>query len=502
MVGAPRLRNSGMVLALAACSAGLRMQAVAAPVVLNDPIGDGVPRPMDPGAILPFDKNAHRLPDLVSVSLGSWMPADPRNDLFAGSWDLSGEFVRIEIRLKGLANPPGPVEPWNFDPFRYGDHPVYGFVEIDMDGDVDTGGELNAPQYRYLGNAVRFGGRVLSEVHRDRVAESAEAFDGDFETPPFVERHGEEFHVALLGDVFAREDITIIAGDGDSAFEIDEIWNLRGSFFHRAHGYEPFSFVKGGRTAGEYAPVCDLQFRHDPSAQLTHVTLVFPLTNIGAGLMRGQPPQPTNHDPTDHASVLEALEDLQLSAFFLPIFPTDLPEEAIIMNWAEREPADYLDPSLWRATVVLGSSYTEASPAGVFFVWSDIYPDVVSGDVDGSGAFDGRDRQAIAQYIAMHDSDDGEIDGVVTIPQFAADFSIFDIHHDGVVDAFDLVPAVLSGDGDGDGDVDLRDFALLQSCFGAGVAATCRALDLNRDLIIDLDDLVEFQARFTGPTGG
>ena len=117
--------------------------------------------------------------------------------------------------------------------------------------------------------------------------------------------------------------------------------------------------------------------------------------------MRNEPPEPTNQDPTDQTSVLEGLLDLQLSAFLLPILPTGLPEEDIIINWAERDPEDYLDPTSWSMTAILGSSYTAPHGTDVYFLWTDIYPNVVMGDVDGSGVRDGRDTQLIAQHIAQ-----------------------------------------------------------------------------------------------------
>jgi len=370
-----------------------------------------------------------------------------------------------------------------------------------MDSDPDTGGELDAPHYRYLGNAVRFGGNVTGDVFRERVARDASAFDDDFETAPQVERHGEEFHLALLGTEFRRADIDEVEGNGDAVFEAGETWNLRGTFFHRAHGYEPFSFVEGGRYPGEYTPLCDLQFLHDPTADQTRVTLVFSLTNEGAALRRGEPVEPNNQDPTDQASVLEGLEDLQLSAFFLPILPTGLPEEAILRNWADRNPADYLDPTVWSLTAIFGSSYTMAPPGAVYFLWTDIYPDVVPGDVDGSGLYDGRDRQLIAQMIALRDHLDGVIDGVFTILNFATDFSLFDVNHDGVVDAFDLRPTFPDADGDRDGDVDLRDVALMQGCFAGEdrINGACQSFDLVPDLRVNLRDLGAFQQRLGGP---
>ncbi len=469
--------------------------------VFHDRLLDAEPRPTDPGVTLPFDPGMHRLVDLQQASTARWRPDAPASDLFNGAASPDGEFFRLQLVFSGLVNPPGSADPLDFEPFRYGDHPVFGFIEIDMDEDVDTGGELNAPEYRYLGNAVRFGGNVLREEYRERVATDASAFDEDFESPPQVERHGEEFHLALLGTQFSSSGIELIDGDGDLLFEHGETWNIEGFFFHRAHAYELFSFVEGGRNPGEYSPVSHLRFQHDPVDDVTHVTLVFPLTNVGAGLMHDEPPEPTNQDPTDHASILEALEDLQLSAFFLPILPTGLPEEAILINWAERDPKDHLDPTNWNLTAIVGTSYTAAHPETVFYVWTDIFPDVVAGDVDGSGAVDGPDRQLIARHIAQHDHLDGLVDGAVTILGFADDFSLFDVNYDGVVDGLDLTPVEADGDGDEDGDVDLHDFGMLQACFAREDpgSSACRAFDLVPDSNIDLDDVAEFNQRIGGP---
>lgn len=477
--------------------------AQVAETTLPDAVADAVPRPTDPGANEPFDPVAHRLIDLQKITIGRWAPEDPVSDLFTGEFSAGGGFLRLELAVEGLVNPPGNPDPFFFNPFRYGAHPVYGFVEIDMDNDVWTGGELHAPEYRYLGNVVRFGGNVLRPEFRDRVALDGAAFDDDFLTPPFVERHGEEFHLALLGWQFAPGDIQEMVGNGDGIFEAGETWNIRGPFFHRAHGFEEFSFVEGGMHAGEYAPESDLQFHHDANDDVTYLSLVFPLTNTGAGLMHDEPPEPANQDPTDHASVLEGLDDLQLSAFFLSIFPTGLPEEDIIIGWAERNPEDYLDPTSWSVTAILGTSYTQPDAAGVFYVWSDVYPNVVPGDVDGSGVWDGQDTQIIANYIAQNDRFDGVLDGQVTILSFAEDFSLYDVNHDGVVDHLDLIPIDRDGDGDTDGDVDLADFAVLQRCFteAGGGSLACVAMDISGDERVDLDDVGPFIGSLTGPGG-
>jgi len=475
--------------------------AVPPTIRMDDALGDVLVRRMDPGANLAFDTGLHRLIDLQSIALSVWAPDDPVGDLFSGTETTGGEFFRLQLKLKGLVNPPGSVDPFTFDPFRYGDSPVYGFVEIDMDNDVTTGGELESPQYRYLGNAVRFGGNVVRPEFADRVATKGSDFDGDFLTPPFVERSGEEFHFVLIGGHFGSNDIEEIEGDGDLLFESGETWNIRGPFFHRAHGYELFSFIEGGQHPGEYSPMCNLQFHHDVSEDATYVTLVFPLTNVGAGLKNNEPAQPLNQDPTDQTSVLEGLEDLQLSASFLDVLPTGLPEEQIISNWSGHDPMDYLDPTGWAVTVLLGSSYTDPDPSNVYFLWSDIYPNVVPGDVDGSGVRDAVDRQLIARNIGENDPLDGVSDGIVTIESFASDFSVFDVNHDGVVSAVDLTWSPRNADSDHDGDVDLADTANFQRCFGrpGAPSSLCRPMDLTMDMKIDLADVVEFDYRITGP---
>ncbi|MBI1827398.1 MAG: hypothetical protein HY287_07390 [Planctomycetes bacterium] len=467
--------------------------------VLLDPLGDAIPRPMDPGAGLPFDVKAHRLIDLRQLSVVSWSPYEPQSDLFLGEFDPQGQFVRLVLVLDGLVNPPGPSDPFDFDPFRYGANPAYGFIEIDMDDDVDTGGELDAPQYRYLGNVARFGGQVSRVALHDRVALDGSAFDGDFETPPFVERSGEEFHLALLGDQFIPADIRVVEGNGDLIFEAGETWILRGSFFHRAHGFEPFSFVEGGPYAGAYMPMCELQFHHDVTQDVTYVTLVFPLTNDGAGLMLGEPTQKDDEDPTNQASVMEALDDLQTSAIFLPLVGTGIPEEDIIRGWAQHIPAEHLDPSGWTITALLGSSYTAPSPNEIYFLWTDVYPNVILGDSNGSGVYDGQDRQMIASYIASHDALDGARDGRVTIDGFATDFNVLDLNYDGRVDGLDLAPELPNGDSDRDGDRDLADFAVFQRCFGEEIPGDCQAMDLIHDFSIDLLDFATFHVQFEGP---
>ncbi|MFQ5591564.1 MAG: hypothetical protein ACE5HE_10410 [Phycisphaerae bacterium] len=404
---------------------------------IADPPSDAVVRRTDLGADGPVDPQLHALVDLQSITVGAWAPDDPAADLFSGVFDVDGQFVRLDLVVKGLINPPGSVDPFAFNPFRYGDHPIYGFVEIDMDAYVYTGGELVAPDYRYLGNVARWGGQPPREEFSDRIARGGEDFDGDFLTPPFIERHGEEFHLALLGGGFGLSDINELAGNGDLVFDSDETWQITGSFFHRAHGFEPFSLADGGSFPGEYAPESELQFRHDSLEDVTYLSLVFPLTNIGAGLMTGDPPEPLNADPSDQFSVLEALDDLQSSALFLNMYPSGLPEEDIILGWEDRDPNEHLNPAEWSMTALLGTSYTEPDAAGALYVWTDIMPDVAVGDYDGDGEYDDDDRASILQFIKEEDGSDGSVDGRVVIQGFAWDFSIYDTDYNGVVDERD-----------------------------------------------------------------
>jgi hypothetical protein len=472
-------------------------------ITWQDEPHDAMPRPTDPGADDAFDPADDARIELLEISMGRWEPDAPQTDLFAGAYAVQGKFLRLDVVLNRLVNPPGPTDPLDFSPFRHGTRPVYGFVEIDIDGDADTGGEVAAPQYRYLANVARFSGLPASDLLAERAALTGGDLDGDFLSPPFVERHGEDFHLALLGDLFEPDDIVEIAGNGDGIFGAGERWNIVAPLFHRAHGYEPFSLASGGAHAGEYSPGSVVQFRHDPVADQTRIILVFPFTNIGAGLMRGESPQPNNADPSDHASIFEALFDLNQSAIFLTNFPTGWPEETLIIRWKDKNPINFFDPAQWSVTALLGISYTQPDPNAQRFVWTDVYPNTLRGDVNGDGVADGVDRAAIEQFILQADAADGVVDGQVVIGAFADDFHLFDLNHDGVVDLLDVALVAAPADLDGDGDVDLHDFAIFQSCLGTirGSAKwpACAAADLDIDGDVDIEDARRLAPRLDGP---
>ncbi len=504
-----RKRLPALSLLLAGCVAVLPAKADPDYMTYVDARGDAGARRTDPGGDGPIDPGQHRLIDLREMTIGIWRPTAPQTNVFTGMFHSSGEFFRLDIVLDGLVNPPGDVDPQSFDPFRYGNHPILGFIDVDVDEEAGTGGELEAPEYRYFGNAARFGGWVNLPQVPDRMAADASAFDGDFTTPPFVERSGEEFHLALLGHLFGPGDVVQIVGDGDLVFEAGEVWNIQAAWFHRAHGYEPFSLAVGGTVPGEYAPRCPLRFAHDAANDVTKVSLVFPRKNQGAALMMGQPPEPSNGNPSDQFSVREALLDLYHSAVFLTMFPTGWPEEELIIDWVNWDPdgpEDYLDPTEWRLYALLGTSYTAPDPDGALFVWTDVWPGPVRGDVDGDETADEGDKLLISQFTAAHDGDDGLVDGRVSIPGFGPDFRLFDVNHNGGVDILDEWLVSVPHDMDASESVDIADFAWVQTCLsGEGVPygpLFCGLADADLDGDVDAHDAVRLIEVMTGPGGG
>lgn len=466
---------------------------------MADPPHDSIPRRRDRHNGLANDAAVpDRIVELLETSLGTWAPANAAVDLFIGEFRATGGFLRLDLRFAGLVNPPGKAEPNAFQPNKYGPRPVYGFVEIDMDANLATGGEVDSPQYRYLGNAARFGGHIRIPALRARAAIDASAFDHNVATPPFVERSGEEFHLALLGGETTA--IRELRGNGNDFFDRGEAWLLTGAFFHRAHGYEKFSLAEGGRSPGQYMPPHKLLFVHDVIQNVTTVTLVFPLTNAAAAMVNGAGPQAMNNNPSDQASVLEGLDDLHDSASFVAVFPTSDPAQSLISNWETESPSNYLNPNDWKITVLVGTNHPVVEPSQALFLWTDLFPNVLPGDVDGNGARGDADVQAIRTFIAANDGRDGKFDAAVVVRDFASGFSLYDVDYDGVVDLHDIIRE--NGDADIDGDIDLADFATQQSCFGrAGAFMPCVSVNFNGDDTVDLNDIRVFGWSLDGPGG-
>ncbi|MCK4659210.1 MAG: hypothetical protein KAV82_06770 [Phycisphaerae bacterium] len=480
------------------------------PLFVDDPGGDVRERWFAP----PFSGapvgSAEGLPDILSYTLGKWEPLDPQDSfgLFEGDWVAEGDFFRLDVVFDSLVNPPGTTGccGHELDPFMYGPNPVFGYIEIDMDGDENTGGDLDTPQLRYLGNVGRFGGLPVEPRFADRAALDYSAFDGDIDTPPYVDRSGEEFHVAFHGWEIEQIEMST---NGDYTFDAGETWVLTGTLFHRANGYERFSYACCSGIAGSYNPVVRMQFSHATDVGQTTVSLIYPLTNAGSAAMNGDgEAEPLDNLVDNQNSVWEALNELVYSATYPTGGAEQDPNFSIIEAWEFKEASDYLDPLSWRVTLLIGGADINSNGGSPYLAWSDILPDVLPGDFDGSGSIDALDESALEEFISTHDGlpfidADGTVNEIIDLVNFSAYFAVYDLNYDGYVDSGDnpLLPDPF--DGDEDGDVDLVDFAILQRCFtGAGggpYQPGCSAYDVDTDGDVDHEDLFEFIRVFGGP---
>lgn len=467
-----------------------------------DPAGDAVIRRTNPGANGPIDPINHRLPDVISYRIGNWQPSDPTVDLFNGAWTPSGAFFRLDLVLSGCMNPPGTVGPgFPFDPFKYGPNPLFGYLEIDMDADTSTGGDLSTPEQTFLGNTSRFGGLPALPYDLGRVALDASAFDHNINTPPFVDRSGEEFHLAFHGWQITN---IVKSNPSHSTFVAGDQWIVSGNLFHRAHGYERFSYACCQGSPGSYEPIVQVQFLHDPASDRTTVTLVYPLTNAASAAMLGSSTvESLDGDVANQNSVLEALDDL--------VFSVDNASQGwlqdqnfpIISNWGNKDAASFLNSELWRINVLLATSYTAPASGGATFVWTDVAPDARPGDLNGDGQVNAQDVSAFDAFLTSHDGtggfdSDGPGNGRITLISFGPNFSLYDVNYDGVIDANDRAFIVLHetarADFDRDGDVDMDDFGHLQTCMNAPVfTPICQDADLDGSGGVNNSDFNVFQ---------
>jgi len=494
-------------------------QAFTLPVTVSDPIGDTRLIRTDQDGDGFIDPLVQRLPDIVEMRIGSFAPTTPWTDRFDGVWDSGGGFVRFDLVLQGLVNPPGflnfdsnfPV----YDPFAFGPNPIFGFIEFDMDADEDTGGELNVPNYRYLGLAARWGGLPTESRFSGRAAQSYAAFDGDFQTAPFVERSGEEFHIPFLGE--EMESITVIQeapGGSSGIFEAGEIWNVKGHYFHRAHGFEDFAVMCTSGRAARYEPDVYLRFEHDIASDQTTISLVYPLHNSDDALLVGpnEPVEPNNGCSSDQDSVEEALFDLWFSAWAADSVTRLIPEFQLIAGWEFNFPvSQHLDSTAWRLATALGTAYASQEPGdNARFIWTDLWPDVMNRDVNGDDQVDAADTVALNAFIVQNDGVagvDGDGDGSngsIDLVNYADNFSLFDANYDGFVDGAD---GVLRGDMDLNQIVDLNDLddfalALVDPAAYIALHPTADPVaqgDMNGDGLLDGADIAGFVQVLLGP---
>ncbi|MCK4661173.1 MAG: hypothetical protein KAV82_16755 [Phycisphaerae bacterium] len=469
-------------------------------------------------------------PDLRSAKVGRWLPSDAALDVHTGKYDHMGGFLRVILVFEGLLNPPGPmISPYN--PRRYGNSPLFGFVEFDIDTNGDSGGNINAPLIRYNGNVARFGGMPVGEVFVDRISTDGRDPDDQYDTYPWIDRSGGDFELQFSGDNITR--IDHIRGNDDSTFETEEVWDVHGRFFRRAQGYD----VCAG---GSYEPEVTVRFAHrvptdvstaglstngvaayrDDPVELsaedgsTVVTFIYPLTNADYASANAVSVETMDAYDFNANSILEGAEFLSIGAM-LELCPTSYEYWGLIEPWLAQEAEDYLQPEHWRMTMLFGTARSRSVIGEGNYIWSDIFPNVFPGDFNGDGFKSNSDANLVAEFIDQFDGDPAyDIDsngtnGEIELANFGVWFSIYDVNYDGFVDAYDLDYSWQSlGDYDNDGDVDLRDFQAFQVCLPALQEDTTAdkllilcldAFDSNGDNEVTLADLEAFDGELGGP---
>ncbi|MCA9310203.1 MAG: hypothetical protein KDA21_03300 [Phycisphaerales bacterium] len=486
-------------------------QAIAAEAFTPDEIGDATLRRTDPvnGSPNPIP-GTRNLPDLRTVRIVGWSPTDATTgNIYNGNTapfdDAPPDFVRIDMVFTGLLNPPGTlgVNSLTFDPTKWGPHPLYGFLELDIDHNHNTGGEIGGgAELKYLANVGRFG-NVPPAPLAARAAVGGPQIDLNFNSPPFYERSGADWEIALCGCT-ALTKVAEPSGDGDTTFEEGETWILNGRIFQRTAGYANGSLAFGGSAPGLYDPLVDLRFYHyNPAGTAndrTIVTIVYPLTMAGAAALANQPLQPANADPSDHNAIEESLIDIIAGADSGQLFGENL---ILQQGWAGQDPSVGLDPANWRATALFGTSYPDTRP--FFFAWTDVAFQTWA-DLNGDEEANPADRTLIDNRIADLDGtgrdDDGTVDGIVTIPNFGPNFYVEDINGDGLIDGTDrnhpvFIPPPNPGDVNNDGIVDFTDLNIILSNWGsAGTSITHDDGDLDGNGVVDFTDLNEVLANW------
>jgi hypothetical protein len=431
------------------------------------------------------------LPDIVSVTLQGWTSPTAVSDPYRGSVidPSQAHLFRLDIVMSGLACPPGTLGFGGapYFPTEFGVNPVYGFIDIDVDNDIDTGGELGgAATNRYLANVGRFG-VVPRGPLGERMARSDADIDLTFQSSPQYERSGADFALSLCG-CFHTTIAQRISGNADDVFEPGETWIVRGRFFERAGGYQGASFAFGGSAFGLYDPLVNLRYSHDLAANQTTISLIYPLDMVGAGLLTGQPVQEPDSNVANHTSVEEALQDV-IDANNAGIVTG--PALVLSNRWFKRLASDYLDPTTWSVTGLLGVAYATAQP--FLYAWTDTLGDALVGDFNGDGVVDAADRGLFQSTLSLLDGGpddcDGATDGVFTVCIPGPDWTLYDLTGDGRVNVLDynLLLPPCSGDCNGDRAVDFVDLDVVLGHYGLHDSIT--PADFNHDGVVDFIDL-------------
>lgn len=481
---------------LGLCSTGCYVWADDKPIEYQDPYGDAILRRTDAGNNGPVNPNSN-LPDLLRVFLGTWYTDTPVTDPYNGNWVDHGHanLLRIDVVFYGLVNPPGPIDLLGdgFDPYAYGENPLYGYIEFNVDDEIDTGGEVDNVADRPLGNAARFGG-LLSGQAGQRSAVTAADIDGSLCTEPYVERSGEEFHMSFC----ACQSITINPlGDlTPETFDEGDKWIITGRLFKRTHAFIPYSFAYNGSEPGQYDPVVDLLFDSDPILGITTVSLVYPLNNYGAAEMSGEAPEPMDFNVANQNSILEALNETIIAAqygsggFCTPY--------SLLEPWADYDESDlddFVDPTEWQVLALVGTAYSQFQD-DANYVWTDIGPGFTFGDVTGDNLVNQNDQNKIMTIIAQTDGHsmdfDGLTNGQITLSGIGNEFALYDLNYDGKINSLDLemIGYKKRGDVNVNREVNTLDRQMLGTLLGYNIndPQYNPAADLNHDNVIDQKD--------------
>jgi len=412
---------TGAVLALSALGAA----ASDGTGVWIDPAGDAVIRRTDTGNDGPLPAGFEPI-DLLEVRVRGWQANNPASDPYTG-FEVSGDahLFRLDITFAGVAAPPGPLglggEP--YDPHRFGDRPVFGYIELDIDDQKNSGGELwGLAINRYLANVGRFGLSPQGSIS-ERIVRNSDDVDQQFFTLPEFERTGGDFAFALCG-CFAPV-IVSQNGDQDGQFEAGETWIVSGRFFERFQAFAGWSDMFNGSNPGLWDPELEVRFSHDAGTDETTVTLVYGISNVGSAQLAGTAPMSHDFRVDNQTSIEEALEDLIERA-------DDADGEIGELSdpWRGRDYTDYRRPRDWGASALIGSAYTTPQ-SGALFVWTDTGFNETFGDLDDDDLLGQTDVALIEGVI------DTDADGRFAIDNFGPRFDIRDLDGNGEINLED-----------------------------------------------------------------
>lgn len=444
-----------------------------------DPSGDAVIARTDVGADGPIHPDS-KPPDVKMFRARRWAGAP-------------SDVVEFTLEFDGLVCPPGPLGLGSlpFNPLEFGTTPLYGFFEIDIDEDRNTGGELgDAAKFRYLANLGRLG-EVPEDSASERAATDGFQLDSNFNSTPQFERSGADFAVVFCGCF----DVTVVdtCGDLDGCFNEGDSWTVSGRFFQRSGGYELASAAYGGSFFGMYDPITFIHFEHSIASDQTTLTLLFPLDMKGAAKLSGEPQEPIDLDVSNHCSIEEALDDIIAGAAAGLSGPTAV----LADRWVDEFANQFLNPEDWRLRGLCGTSYESEQYDSALFVWTDAIGDHTFADFNGDGHVNGDDLDAFDAIVATRDGGprdaDQTVNGEVRVPSFAAGFSVFDLDGDGLINSLDrvkLLPPPMIGDANGDCVVNFADLTMILTNWGTVVpGGSPPAGDANADGVVNFSDI-------------